>query len=273
MRSLCLVPVLAFLIFPSRLTGQAGDSLAPQPIVSSQDLVRLGIASGVAGLAYLVDDDLRETLRSANPEGGMRRSLADFGDVYGKSGVVGLGAGLWIAGMATRNQGMATVGFRSLEAIGISGSVAVVVKGIAGRARPVESPDDHTNFGFGRGFSLTPVSENKYGSLPSGHAAVSFAFAASVTDEVSHRYPEYAALVGVTTYGAAALTAWSRVSDDQHWVSDVVLGAGIGVVSGLAVTRWHRSRPGNWIDSWFLRPVLRSGLDGSTQFGVCLCPQ
>jgi membrane-associated phospholipid phosphatase len=35
---------------------------------------------------------------------------------------------------------------------------------------------------------------------------------------------------------------------DNHWASDVILGAGIGTVSGLVVARFHADRPMHWID-------------------------
>ena len=76
--------------------------------------------------------------------------------------------------------------------------------------------------------------------------------------------------VAITTYGLGALTAYSRMHVDAHWLSDVTLGAGIGMISGWAVTRWHATRPENWIDDLLLRPVLAPGPDGAMRAGFVI---
>ena len=48
---------------------------------------------------------------------------------------------------------------------------------------------------------------------------MAFALAASVSDEV-HSTP-----VTIGLYTGAALTGWSRINDDKHWLSDVAMGA------------------------------------------------
>ena len=45
-------------------------------------------------------------------------------------------------------------------------------------------------------------------------------------------------------YGFASLTAYARVRNKQHWVSDVVFGALLGVTGGLHVAAQERIREG-----------------------------
>ena len=52
-------------------------------------------------------------------------------------------------------------------------------------------------------------------------------------------------------YALASLTAGSRVRDRQHWMSDVVAGAAVGMASALIVRRWHDAHPGSRIDRIF----------------------
>jgi membrane-associated phospholipid phosphatase len=137
----------------------------------------------------------------------------------------------------------------------------------------VRLPDDKADFEWGRGFGAASTAMADLASLPSGHATAAFAFAAAVTSEVAFRAPEHVRTVAIVTYGAAALTAWSRMHMDAHWLSDVTLGAGIGMVSGWVVTRWHRTRPDNRVDGWLLRPVMEPGIDAAARMGVCLCPR
>ncbi len=42
--------------------------------------------------------------------------------------------------------------------------------------------------------------------------------------------------VGLPAFAAAAYTGTSRVADNQHWASDVVFGAALGMASGRTVT-------------------------------------
>jgi membrane-associated phospholipid phosphatase len=46
-------------------------------------------------------------------------------------------------------------------------------------------------------------------------------------------------------YGLAALAAYSRVNDNKHWTSDVVVGAGIGFLIGVLTHRLSPFRAGN----------------------------
>jgi membrane-associated phospholipid phosphatase len=76
--------------------------------------------------------------------------------------------------------------------------------------------------------------------------------------------------VGIVSYGSALTTAYARMHDDRHWLSDVTVGAGIGMVTALAIHRWHRTRPDNAIDAFFLKPVLAPMPDGSTALGFSM---
>jgi membrane-associated phospholipid phosphatase len=66
-------------------------------------------------------------------------------------------------------------------------------------------------------------------SFPSGHTA-----SASATASVLQRH--FGWKVGVPAYGFAAYVAASRMSADKHHLSDVLMGAAIGVAAGRTVT-------------------------------------
>jgi membrane-associated phospholipid phosphatase len=42
--------------------------------------------------------------------------------------------------------------------------------------------------------------------------------------------------LGVPAFAIAGYTAASRITDNQHWTSDVVFGAALGMVCGRTVT-------------------------------------
>ena len=64
-------------------------------------------------------------------------------------------------------------------------------------------------------------------SFPSGHTATAFAAAEFMRQEYKEVSPWY----GVLGYGAATVTGILRLYNNKHWVSDVVAGAGFGILS------------------------------------------
>ncbi|MGE7776492.1 phosphatase PAP2 family protein [Chitinophaga sp. NPDC101104] len=75
-----------------------------------------------------------------------------------------------------------------------------------------------------------------YNSFPSGHTAQAFAAATFLSEEYKHRFPwmPYAA------YGVASAVGGLRIANNRHYVSDVLVGAGLGILS-MKVAYWtHR---------------------------------
>ncbi|MDP2089874.1 MAG: phosphatase PAP2 family protein [Flavobacteriaceae bacterium] len=64
-------------------------------------------------------------------------------------------------------------------------------------------------------------------SFPSGHVAKSFMGAEFLYQEYREVSPWY----GITGYIVAAGTGALRIYNDKHWLTDVVAGAGIGILS------------------------------------------
>jgi membrane-associated phospholipid phosphatase len=65
-------------------------------------------------------------------------------------------------------------------------------------------------------------------SFPSGHTSVSFASATILQREFGWK-------VGLPAYAVASYIGLSRIEHERHYLSDVVFGAAIGVVSARAV--------------------------------------
>src|SRR5262249_47540359 len=66
-------------------------------------------------------------------------------------------------------------------------------------------------------------------SFPSGHAADTFAFATALERHLGWRY-------SVPAYMFSSYVAISRLPANRHWLSDVVFGASVGIISGRTVT-------------------------------------
>lgn len=70
-------------------------------------------------------------------------------------------------------------------------------------------------------------------SFPSNHVATAFASAELLRQEYGDVSPWY----GVAGYAVATATAYLRMYNNQHWLGDVVAGAGIGIVSAKIATQ------------------------------------
>ena len=68
-------------------------------------------------------------------------------------------------------------------------------------------------------------SNNK--SFPSGHTATAFMAATMLHKEYGGRSPWYS----IAGYSMATVTGVSRMLNNKHWLSDVLVGAGIGILS------------------------------------------
>lgn len=226
---------------------------------------------GVLGaIAYAGDPRARAAVRAPGAQdNALLNGLAEFGNAWGQPGVVGLGAALWGGGLIAERPTLAVSGLRAIEAITVSGVLTKLLKGGFGRARPYVAPHDRTDWQLFRGFGH---SNGEYEAMPSGHATAAFAFAAAVTGEVATRAPAHARWVGIASYSAAAVTAYARMHDDRHWFSDVTVGAGIGTVTGLAIVRWHATRPSNVIDRWLLAPIVAPAPMGGWTLGLRMTP-
>ena len=82
---------------------------------------------------------------------------------------------------------------------------------------------------------------SSYTSFPSGHTAQAFAAATFLSEEYSRQFPwmPYAA------YGTATTVGLLRMANNRHFISDVLLGAGIGILcqKGAYLThsyRWNK---------------------------------
>ncbi len=68
---------------------------------------------------------------------------------------------------------------------------------------------------------------SSHNSYPSGHTATAFLAASLFHKEYGHLSPWYSA----AAYTCASLVGVTRVMNNRHWLSDVLAGAGIGIMS------------------------------------------
>jgi hypothetical protein len=74
-------------------------------------------------------------------------------------------------------------------------------------------------------------------AFPSGHTAYAFTIATFIDKEFRHRRP----WMSVASYAIAGATGVLRVLNNAHWMSDVLAGAGVGILS-VNTVYWVHSK-------------------------------
>ncbi|MEK7402455.1 MAG: phosphatase PAP2 family protein, partial [Gemmatimonadota bacterium] len=227
----CLMLGAWCLVAASDLGAQADSALAlaARP-ADFAPLLGLGAAAAIVSPA---DRWLAQTVRRpAWVRGRSGQGIAKTISFVGATAPFATAAGIWIRGSMNDNRSDQALGRTAAHALLASSSITGALKIALGRARPYVSADSNPrDFRFGRGWR-----NNDYQSLPSGHATAAFAFAAAVSQERT-RVRGRSGSFDAAMYGGATLVALSRMVLDKHWASDILLGAGIGVTSGLVTFR------------------------------------
>jgi membrane-associated phospholipid phosphatase len=136
-------------------------------------------------------------------------SRFEAGNIAGRFVIqAGAGFGLYAIARLADNQKLAAVGGDLVRAQILSQGIVQVGKMMTQRQRP-DGSNSH--------------------SLPSGHTASAFA-----TATVLQRHFGWKA--GIPAYGFGAYVAAARLSANKHNLSDVLMGAAIGIAAGRTVT-------------------------------------
>jgi hypothetical protein len=184
-------------------------------------LIGIGAAGVMANSSIdeCVQDWYQDSVRNGTTD-----DLADVFKVFGEAKYVvpaSLGAYLWARLGRKPRSSVGHWGERTLRGLIVGAPTLLVVQRLTGASRPSD--------GAGSGWVLF---EDTNGA--SGHAfvaSVPFLTAANMTREK---------WVKGVLYFASTLTAWSRINDDQHYLSQSALGWWIGYLATRVVTRNER---------------------------------
>lgn len=251
MKSARLAATLVLVALPAAAASAQSppppDSAAGRStLLTRRDVVAAGLLGAVTIALLPADRQIAEEFRDPGPQHStLLREGAKAFNFLGDPGTLVLSAAAFGVGRLAHWPHLTDLGLHTTEAIVLSGAATGLIKGVAGRQRPYVAAGDADDFSFGAGFG-----NGRRASFPSGHATAAFATAAAVTEETRHWWPRAPWIVGPVLYGGAAMVALARMYDDKHWASDVVLGAGIGTISGLSVVRYNHARPHNRVDRW-----------------------
>jgi membrane-associated phospholipid phosphatase len=203
--------------------------------------VILGIGAGAAAAVHPVDDEVNAHLQGSDAAAKFFAPGKWIGSAYVQAGTA---VGLYVIGRyalphpdGERTNKVSHIGFDMLRALVVSQTFTQVIKNTVRRDRPT-------------GVCC---------AFPSGHASAAFASASVIERHFGYRG-------SVPMFLVATYVAMSRLHEDQHFLSDVVFGASLGMASGWTVVGRHgrsslrrgagstQGRHDGHLDSRFLGP-------------------
>ena len=260
--SIACAPIIAGAQAPAPSATPQSDSTHRPSLFTRSDPLILG--AFIAGAAAMRPFDKQIANEIREPEAQHNKTASRAAKTFnflGSPGTLVAGVAMYGVGRIGHFDRVADLGLHSTEAIVASAGITYVIKGLAGRERPsyagVNDPDD---FSFGGGFR-----KGSSASFPSGHATAAFAAATVVTLETHRWWPRSTWYIAPIMYGGASMVGVARLYTNAHWASDVVMGAGIGTLTGLKVARYnHLIRENNRANRWLLAaiPSVSPRLDG-----------
>lgn len=257
-------------LVPTTAAGQNADSTSSHvPLFTYRDAILAGAFALTARLVHPLDEHYRDRLQDSSTQSNRKlQALATFVRTTATPGSYVIGTTMYALGRLAKNEKLASLGLHGTEALLVGEGVADVVKMVVGRQRPSVEPGNPNSYRFMRGLR----GGDAYRSFPSGHTVSAFAAAAAVTAETSRNAPNTRWIVGPVLYSGAALVGISRMYNNRHWASDIIVGAGIGTFAGLKVVRFNDSHSGNRVDRFFLTGSLIPAPDGGHTLHLSLVP-
>jgi len=155
--------------------------------------------------------------------------IAPLGDVFGTAKyTVPTVTAVFVAAHLSRNVNWEDATRHIALSYVLADATEALLKGAVGRQRPDYS---------GSAWRFQPLSSSdEWHSFPSGHVTHITAIAAAFAEEAHRPW-----ITAVST-GAVMLTAWQRIYRNQHWASDVIGGAIIGVAASRVTANWLRHK-------------------------------
>ncbi len=193
--------------------------------MSSRTLARVAPYVGVLAGAVLADHGFRSIMQQHRSATG--DNLASVGNEFGDPLLMVPVLGLtFAAGKVAHAPAVAQAAWHAARAMVVAGAFTQAIKISFGRARPEFSGNDIDTF--------TPFTlSDNHNAFPSGHTAVAFSIAAALAEDVHGKWGRR------LLYAGATVTAFARVNNDKHWLSDVVGGAMLGTLTAKSLARRH----------------------------------
>ena len=234
LRKLPALVLFAFLIMSTPLTSMSEDTvptdnegflhyfsrtlpinllIGTQNSVTGWNLAILGVGAGTAITLSQTDAD-KEVQNSLE---GSLGNFAEIGNIGGNAlAIAGVTVTSYIVAKQIKDEKFLQTSEALIESEIITAVMTEGLKVSVGRKRP---NGDNNRFSS---------------SFPSGHVSASFALATTFDSMYGYK-------VGIPLYVFSSFVGLSRISDNKHFLSDVLFGAALGTAVGRGVASIHKN--------------------------------
>jgi membrane-associated phospholipid phosphatase len=227
--------------FPSLLKNFGEQITAPFK-QSTKQWIMTGAAIGITAVLIHVDGEIDKWARVQKTEHKWVNKtspvITKFGGNWGVYSVIAAGA----LSAACKNEKGLQTSLLATQAMITSGVWVNIIKILTGRERPIA---DYTFSKTAGGSWYGPFSRwdqdlkirkpvSEFDAFPSGHTATAF----SIATVFASQYKDIKA-IPVICYSAATLVGISRLTEHEHWASDVFVGGIMGYLCGKQVVNHY----------------------------------
>ena len=218
--------------------------IEPFRVNSRRDLfLRAAIVGASAGSLFLdrpVGQELSDT-----PPGDLYRFSDQVRKYSGGLADFGVAGAFYLTGKLSGNERARTTGLLGIRAVTDAYFVVEVLKTVTRRPRPTLTG------GILRNHNADGEFFTGGRSFPSGHSTQAWALATVVAHQYSNKR-----WVPPTAYGLAGFVAVARVTNREHFPTDIFVGSLMGYLIGRQVFRSNQKRLGRKGGNWQLGPSV-----------------
>ncbi len=192
----------------------------------SEDWIKFSAVVGLTGIVTLADKDIK--IFSQRNQNNFSNSIFNADKYYYVEFVGASIIALYGYGLIDDNNNVRRLAVKLTEATFLATTLTVITKTVIGRGRPYKQESNYYTNPF--------TFDNDYNSFPSGHTTLAFAYSTVMANEIDNIFWK------VGWYTAAGLVSYSRIYHNQHWFSDVMMGAAIGYFSAEFVNNHNTNK-------------------------------
>jgi membrane-associated phospholipid phosphatase len=153
----------------------------------------------------------------------------------------------YFGGLVFNDEKAMQTGALCAEALAHAGLIVTVGKLLTGQQRPSYNGQVYWHWfpSSLKQFGTDP--QSKYDAFPSGHSIVAW----SLATVIARQYKDNI-IIPILVYTAATGVALSRITQDEHWLSDVIVGSALGYTIGNFIVKKRKNT------HWTLLPSASS---------------